>query len=250
MHVLILAAGTGSRLLPLTEFMPKPLLRLVDGSTILSRQLDAFASHGLVTGATIVTGHHADKVDAYLKTIEVGIPVATTFNPAFDLGGPLCSLWAVQDVIRGEDFIVINGDTSVSTDTLSALADGFVETNEGLHLAISTRAQRPDDMLVVLGNEREVVAVGKDLSPDDSWGVSAGLLVARGGVSRSTFAGSLEELLRQSAVARRSWPWHALLNLIIAQGTPIHGVEVPAASWREVDSVSDLSQIAGSQPAL
>ena len=62
MRAVILSAGQGSRLLPLTEDTPKCLLE-VGGRTILARQLSALRAVG-VTAATIVVGFRAAAVEA------------------------------------------------------------------------------------------------------------------------------------------------------------------------------------------
>jgi len=57
MHAIILSAGRGSRLLPLTTDLPKCLLP-VGLSSVLNLQLDTLFRHGIKT-ATVVTGFNA-----------------------------------------------------------------------------------------------------------------------------------------------------------------------------------------------
>ena len=56
----LLAAGTGSRLRPLTDTLPKCLLE-VGGRPLLDYQLEALAAHG-VTDVLVVTGHAAGEI--------------------------------------------------------------------------------------------------------------------------------------------------------------------------------------------
>ncbi len=60
MHALILAAGDGERLHPLTDSLPKPLLRL-RGRPIINHVLDALFDAG-VDDATIVVGYHGAQI--------------------------------------------------------------------------------------------------------------------------------------------------------------------------------------------
>jgi L-glutamine-phosphate cytidylyltransferase len=61
-RVIILAAGQGKRLLPLTSDIPKALLD-IGGKTLIERQIEAFAANGL-RDFVVVTGYGADKMEA------------------------------------------------------------------------------------------------------------------------------------------------------------------------------------------
>lgn len=64
MKVLLLAGGHGSRLAPLTETRPKPLIEIC-GETLLTRMLRFLSEVGL-NQIDVVTGHHGDKVRQHL----------------------------------------------------------------------------------------------------------------------------------------------------------------------------------------
>ncbi len=61
---IILAAGLGSRLRPLTDTTPKCLLD-VGGQTILARQLERIAAAG-IRRAVVVTGYRSEDVEGHL----------------------------------------------------------------------------------------------------------------------------------------------------------------------------------------
>jgi len=66
MKVIILAAGKGERLLPLTRNTPKSLLELGNGMTILENQLAAIKSSG-IDQVVIVTGYKPSRLKPKLK---------------------------------------------------------------------------------------------------------------------------------------------------------------------------------------
>ena len=70
MRAIILAAGQGTRMLPLTRDVPKSLLPLGD-STILGRLVTQLMAAG-VTAITVVVGHEADRVAAEVRTASQG----------------------------------------------------------------------------------------------------------------------------------------------------------------------------------
>jgi glucose-1-phosphate thymidylyltransferase len=61
MHAIVMAAGEGRRLRPLSERWPKPILP-IDGRPVLGTLLRELAAAG-IEGATIVTGHLAEQVE-------------------------------------------------------------------------------------------------------------------------------------------------------------------------------------------
>ena len=66
---LVLAAGAGRRLRPHTDGLPKTLVALEDGSTVLDRILANFAAVGL-TRASIVVGYCAEAIDTRLAELQ------------------------------------------------------------------------------------------------------------------------------------------------------------------------------------
>ena len=71
MKAVILAAGTASRLRPLTEHTPKCLLK-VNGKTLLERTLDNFVANG-ITDFLIVTGYLKEMIQAFVTRIRAVI---------------------------------------------------------------------------------------------------------------------------------------------------------------------------------
>ena len=108
MHAIILSAGRGSRLLPLTNNLPKCLLP-IGLTTVLGMQLDTLYAAG-ITSATIVTGFNAEMVEAELDRRYKGPKTKTLFNPFYQVADNLASCWMAREEMN-EDFLIINGDT-------------------------------------------------------------------------------------------------------------------------------------------
>ena len=68
MKAIILSAGQGKRLLPLTEETPKCMLPVTEGVPLLQWQLEQLEIAG-VTEAVIVTGFYAEKVEALVARL-------------------------------------------------------------------------------------------------------------------------------------------------------------------------------------
>src|SRR6516165_510616 len=65
-HAVILAAGMATRLRPASNLLPKGLFE-IGGASLLGRSVDLLAAAG-VAEILVVTGHHAQQVEAALGT--------------------------------------------------------------------------------------------------------------------------------------------------------------------------------------
>ena len=94
MQAVILSAGQGRRLLPLTADRPKCLVDL-HGKTLLQWQLDALLAAG-VGPVTVVTGYASDAVEAVIARHYAGQPIGVQYNPFFQVADNLGSCWIAR----------------------------------------------------------------------------------------------------------------------------------------------------------
>ena len=112
MKCLILAAGYATRLYPLTENFPKPLLD-VGGKTILDWLVDDIHTAGLVDEFVVISNHkfahHFDKWAA-TKTMKVTVVDDGTDSNETRLGAVKDILFAIDQLGLDDDMLVIAGD--------------------------------------------------------------------------------------------------------------------------------------------
>jgi mannose-1-phosphate guanylyltransferase len=101
----LLGAGRGTRLAPLTDDVPKILAPLGD-RPLLAHQLDYLARNG-VTEVAINISHHADKVRAFLEQANSDLVQRLSFEP--DLLGTAGALHPLRDFLT-ESFVLLYGD--------------------------------------------------------------------------------------------------------------------------------------------
>jgi NDP-sugar pyrophosphorylase family protein len=107
-RAIILAAGMGSRLRPLTIERPKPLVE-VHGTPILHNALRQLAAVG-VTHATIVVGYRKDAIERACGREFAGIEIAYAESSVFDRTGSAYSLWLARETLLGGDVLLLEGD--------------------------------------------------------------------------------------------------------------------------------------------
>ena len=104
---LLLAAGRGSRLFPLTQKSPK-CLTLVNEISILERLIKSLNQHGFKR-LVVVTGHLEDCIRDFLKTRAGNIKIEYVFSPLYKTTNNIYSLWMARKIIN-EPFMLIESD--------------------------------------------------------------------------------------------------------------------------------------------
>ncbi len=140
MRAMILAAGRGERMRPLTDHLPKPLLP-VGGKALIEHHLDALARAGFVE---IVINHAwlGDKIEAALGD---GQHYGVRLRYSAEQAGALETAGGIRQalpLLGDEPFVVINGD--VLTDYPFAKLRGALATAHLAHLVlVPNPAQHP-----------------------------------------------------------------------------------------------------------
>ena len=113
---LLLAAGTGSRLAPLTDMTPKCLVPVNDIS-ILERLVSSLQEHNF-NRLVVVIGHQADCIREYLGTRKGGMDITYITSPLYKTTNNIYSLWLARNIIN-EPFLLIESDLVFDTDMLT-----------------------------------------------------------------------------------------------------------------------------------
>lgn len=112
---LLLAAGTGSRLFPLTQNAPK-CLTLVNGKSILERFINNLKSQGFKR-LVIVTGHLKECIMDYLGEKSGDICIEYVHSPLYETTNNIYSLWMARNIIN-EPFVLFESDLVLNSTLL------------------------------------------------------------------------------------------------------------------------------------
>ncbi len=104
---LLLAAGTGSRLYPLTKKEPK-CLTIVNGTSILERLVSNLSQHGFKR-LIIVTGHLEHCIRNFLGKKIGGMEIEYVFSPLYKTTNNIYSLWMARKLLT-EPFLLVESD--------------------------------------------------------------------------------------------------------------------------------------------
>lgn len=139
-QAMVLAAGLGKRLRPLTLSTPKPLLPIA-GKPIIAHVLEKLRSHG-VSCVVVNTHYLADQLEDYLQTIP-GLNITISHEPELlETGGGV--LKALPH-FKGRPFFAINADTwwqeTGNNSLLQRLESGWNEASMDALLAVAPKDQ-------------------------------------------------------------------------------------------------------------
>jgi choline kinase len=235
LKAIILVAGQGKRLLPLTADDPKALLQIGERRSV-AWQISALAACG-VDDVVLVTGFNADKVDRVVDELAPQFPacrIRTIYNPFYAVCDNLVSVWSARAEMT-EDFLLINGDTLFQ----AALARTVLDSPRApVTVTIDRKAHYDeDDMKVRLDGDR-LVDIGKKLPLDQVQAESIGMLLFRD-QGPQIFAEKLDALMRDQASLRK---WYLSVIADLAADHDIATCLIEGHAWCEVDYPLDLKR--------
>jgi choline kinase len=235
-RAIILSAGQGKRLYPLTAELPKCLLPVRGAEPVLEVQLRALAACG-VNEASVLVGFGAQRVEHFLREHPLpGIRVKTVYNPFYATTDNLVTCCWARSEMQG-DFILLNGDTLFEIAVLERL---LASPPAPLTLAVDHKASYDDDdMKVSVDAQGRLRSVGKALDPATVNGESIGLMFFRDEGPR-IFRGALEAAIREPS-AQRSW-YLSVVNRI-AWRTRVATSHITGLWWGELDTPDDLEHV-------
>ena len=232
MKAIILSAGQGKRLLPLTAKIPKCLLT-IQGKTILEWQVDTLQLCG-VDRITVVTGYGADQVNRLIKHRYPRSGVRSLYNPDYAVSDKLVSCWKARREMAG-DFILLNGDTLFEPLILKTL---LCSPESPVTVTVNSKARYDSDDMKVILEGRRLVKIGKDIPLDKVNAESIGLIYFRGD-GPDVFRRFLNDVVKYPDAARL---WYLSVIDRITTVIPVMTCAISGLSWCEVDYPKDLKQ--------
>lgn len=230
-QAVILAAGSGSRLRPLTLDTPKCLLE-VGGRTILSRQLDQIAAAG-IDRAVVVTGYLADRVEDHLRRHPPPVPVALAPNAEWATTGNCMSVLTARPQVTAGGIVLCDGDVVLQGDALRRLVSDAAAC--GLLLDRETRLGE-EEMKALVDGRGAVRRVSKQLNPAEAAGESIGVQKVSGPALQILWA-TLDAMREAGDTGGY---YEDAFQRMLQAGVSFHTVLIGHHEWTEIDDLADL----------
>jgi choline kinase len=237
MKALILAAGQGSRLRPLTNELPKTLLPLTEDRTILDITLANLAMVD-VTAVALITGFAAGAIEARVPELETrhGVEIELIFNAKGTVWNNAYSVWSGRDWLE-EPTLLINSDTVHPVEVLETMITAHSATAEpGLILAVDdVKVLGEEEMKVLLDEDGNMLTIHKSLDPATAHGEYIGISVID-----PEIAGLLADSLRSTWEDDPGLYYEDGYQHYVDAGNKVSTASIGDVEWVEVDNHDDL----------
>lgn len=242
---MILSAGMGTRLMPLTKEIPKPLLE-INGMTLLERMIINCMNVG-INEFIVIVGYNKEKVIELAPELEEkhSISIKIVENERFDVTNTSVSTYLASKNLKGEkadDFILINGDNVVDPQIIADIAkrentslivDNYKQLNEESFKLIIENETFNEDKTIANGTIKEI---GKGIDISSSTGEFIGVSkVAKNDIPK--FNEILKELIGEDEQNYYDFAYKTLSKI-----SPIDFVLTNGLKWTEIDDHTDWEQ--------
>ena len=226
MTYIILAAGRGSRLNPLTIKNPKALFKLDGETTLIERTVTMIRKHDKKSRIIVVVGFQHQKIENVLDEVDY------IFNPFYDKTNSVASLWFARKYLGlSEGTVIINADVLVSEKLVKdvickpviypvVLIDSSIKTNGDYNVEVS------DNHILVMSKELE-----------EYYGEYAGITL----LDEHSSLKLKEEIIEMiDAGDYDQWYENALVRMIFSNDFQLGYIDICDYDWTEIDDVNDL----------
>jgi choline kinase len=227
LRAIILAAGKGSRLEPVSGETVKCLVDL-GGITLIERQLGYLRASG-TTEIAIVVGFQAERIRGVC-----GPEIDYIENPIFAETNSMYSLWLARRFFA-DGFLVLNSDVlfhpQLLVDLLTAKYD------DAILISYRHQAKYGDEEMKVKVRGGQLLDISKSMDPGECDGENVGM-VKFGAAGATVLGKALETLVSKGEV--RSWAPRAFLEFTKTRA--LHVVDTRGYPWTEIDFPEDLQR--------
>lgn len=228
MKALILAAGLGTRLEPITNNIPKCLVS-INGKPIIFKQIENLIVNG-ITDILVVAGY---KADILKKNIQDNYPIVKVIeNVDYATTNNMYSAYIAREYMLDSQFIMMNADVYFDASILKSLLE-----YEAKNAIVTDVGEYNSESMKVAENNNRLVAISKDILPGQALGVSIDVYKFSKEAGRAFFDKCVEYI--ESANMRNLWSEIALNDILLKsefRACPFEG------RWFEIDNKEDLKE--------
>ena len=232
MHCVILAAGTASRLRPLTDSTPKCLLH-IGSSSILERTIRA-AFHAGVINFTVVVGFQDWMIKNFLKRNFPSLSFTFVVNNQFETTNNAFSLLQARGEIEGHELLLMDGDIVFDDELIPLL----IKSPRQSCLAVRTNGSiGEEEIKVEIDEKQKIVRIGKEIPAAAAFGESIGIEKFSRGDTIKLFSTLEKRIIKENRVNEF---YEASFQEMIDGGSHIYAVDAGPYRSMEIDTVEDL----------
>ena len=239
MQAIILAAGFGKRLRPLTDTLPKALVP-VKGAPLLLHALDCLARCGRITEVILVVGHRKQDIMNAVGEEHRGMAITYVENPVYEKTNNVYSLFLAKPYVH-EACLLLECDIYYTDDLIAHLLSGEAECN----ILVSPFNAATMNGSVIFADEDErcrSLVIKRDQPADFDYSMALKTVNAyyfEAEFMTRVLMPHLQNYIETEGVD--SYYELVIGGLIYYGNHDIRVLRIPAERWYEVDSTEDLA---------
>jgi len=230
MKVIILAAGIGSRLRPLTNEIPKALVK-IQGKPILEHQISNYLKAGLKEeDIYVVIGYKNELIEKFIKSKYPKVNII--YNKEYETTNNMYSLYLALknlDINSNENIIVNNGDCIYEFDIIKKII-----SSNGTDLIACDRSIYLKESMKIKVKDGRVIKISKQIPEEESYAVSIDLYKFS---SKAIL--KLKKII-EDYIKKDKNKWTEEAIQILLDDVNIKPFEISALKWAEIDNYDDL----------
>jgi len=230
MKAIILAAGVGSRLRPITNNKPKTMVN-VNGKPMIAYIVDAILSASIIE-IVVCTGYRAEQIEKFLKETYPTAQFSFVNNSAYETTNNMFSLYLARKHLKG-DIILMNADLVFDKTIIQDLVK-----QDGCVIPVDKGLFQQESMKLLVENN-EVRHISKNISEKDSYGCSIDIYKLD---NKATNVMNIQiKRIIEEEEELNQWT-EVLLDRIISEEL-INAIpyNINGRKWYEVDDFQDLA---------
>ena len=232
MKAIILAAGIGSRIRPLTNNCPKSLLQ-IGGKTILEMMI-SHIQNCHINEIVFVTGYLENQIKEYVKKNFPDIKTHFITNEKYTETNTGFSLLLAKDFVKNSDFIKFDADVVFDQEILKKLIKCPYENVLCVDKNIDLDAE---EIKVIIDDENKILKASKTVDPKKAVGESIGIEKIGENTAKLLFQ-ELKEMMEDKKNHQEYY--EAAYERLIEKGASFHALDITGLEWVEIDTKEDF----------
>ncbi len=232
MKAIILAAGVGSRIRPLTNNSPKSLLK-IGGNTILEMMISHIQDCG-ISEVVFVLGYLQNQIKDFVKTRFPDLNYHFVTNEKYAETNTGFSLMLAKDLIKDSAFVKFDADVVFDKEILENLIECEHENcfciDKNINLDV-------EEIKVIINDKNRVLNASKTVPPKDAVGESIGIEKINSETANLLFA-ELKIMMKD----RKNYQeyYEGAYEKLIKKNVPFYALDISGLKWTEIDTKEDF----------
>lgn len=227
MTYIILAAGKGNNLYPLTLKYAKTSYKLNDNSTVLQRMVRSIRKSDKEAEIVVVVGYKAEDIKKELE----GMNVKFVMNPFYEVTNSISSLWFARDYLERENVAIVHGDVVFSDEIVT---EYLVKTTEYPYVLVDSSVKKPGTYNVVT-RDNQVLVMSKKL---ENFTAKYCCMTKLDPVSSRLLKQEIDDMINSNMYDQ--FFEDSLVQMIMFHDFQLSSIDIAGKLWAEVDGVDDL----------